>query len=211
MAPQVANSSPVHHQHTTPSIAQTMVPSLHRLHRLGAFLISMPCRTLRAFATAPPRARPNVSSNTHPGIQIIYMPEPPAAAQAAGTPERVISLDRIPCTVCASSISKQLRAPTALADMMPCLSRHPRITKTWSAEWELQAEHGLRLNDLHRIAAQPRASPIAFARLAAIGHVEDRLQQAWHKLVRGRSNRPCPHPRVSPNPAPCERILKSQK
>jgi hypothetical protein len=95
-----------------------------------------------------------------------------------------------------------LSAHTALADVTPCLSRHPRITKTWSSEWKSQAEHGLRLNDLHCIAAQPRPSPIAFARLAAIGHVEGQLQQAWHKLVRGRRSRPCPRPRVSTQPCP---------
>jgi hypothetical protein len=102
MAPQVASSSPVHHQHTTPSIAQTMVPSLHRLHRLGAFLISMPCRTLRALQLRH-HAPVQTFHQTHilVPIQIIYMPEAPAAAQAAGTPERVISLDRIPCAVCA--------------------------------------------------------------------------------------------------------------
>jgi hypothetical protein len=93
--------------------------------------------------------------------------------------------------------------------MTPCLSRHPRITKTWSAEWESQAEHGLRPNDLHCIAAQARPSPIAFARSAAIGRVEGRLQQALHKLV--KRSKESPLPTSQPNPVPCERILKSQQ
>jgi hypothetical protein len=102
-----------------------MVPSLHTLRVPDLHAVP----DSACIATTLPRARPQVSSNTRPSLQKIYMPESPAAAQTMQAHPGASLLDRLPCAVFPFIISKQLRAPTALADMMPCLSRHPRITQ----------------------------------------------------------------------------------
>jgi hypothetical protein len=64
MTPQGKNS-PEYSTSTPPSIAQTMVPSLHTLRVPDLHAVP----DSACIATTPPRARPHVSSNTHPGLQ----------------------------------------------------------------------------------------------------------------------------------------------
>ena len=133
------------------------------------------------------------------------MPESPAAAQTMQAHPGASLLDRLPCAVLPFIISKQLRAPTALADMMPCLSRHPRITQ--ALERRISIADRTRAAAKMTCTASPRNLAVANHLCTISGHWPCRGSIATGVAQTSQRSKESPLPTSQPNSVPCERNL----